>query len=170
MGILEGRIPSRALTYVLLMSAQSIKHYFHRVEEPHRSRIDLVLFVSDPTTPPCTRLLKLLQQAICRSKQTFIKDIPVVSVVTKMDKLPRPGNKLHHSANTTLNNPCLVPVIAKNVTVTVIANNPAFQNEATRITIITAFFKLKKFQITYANWTNGATYPWIRLLWNRVRN
>jgi len=91
--ILEGRIPSRALTYVLLMSAQSIKHYFHRVEEPHRSRIDLVLFVSDPTTPPCTRLLKLLQQAICRSKQTFIKDIPVVSVVTKMDKLSSPGEQ-----------------------------------------------------------------------------
>jgi len=81
------------LPFILLMSLEQIKKNFHRVAEPHRRRIDLVLFVSDPTTTPCTRLLKLLQQAIAASKQTFINDMPVVSVVTKMDKLSSPGEQ-----------------------------------------------------------------------------
>jgi len=89
--VLEGRIPSKCIPCVLLMSVELIKKRYHRVVEPHRRRIDLVLFVSDPTTTPCTRLLKLLQQAITSSKQTFINDVPVVSVVTKMDKLA-PGD------------------------------------------------------------------------------
>jgi len=89
--VLEGRIPSKCIPCVLLMSCELIKKRYHRVVEPHRRRIDLVLFVSDPTTSPCTRLLKLLQQAITSSKQTLINDVPVVSVVTKMDQLTSPA-------------------------------------------------------------------------------
>jgi len=89
--VLEGRIPSKCIPCVLLMSCELIKKRYHRVVEPHRRRIDLVLFVSDPTTTPCTRLLRLLQQAITSSKQTLINDVPVVSVVTKMDQLTSPA-------------------------------------------------------------------------------
>jgi len=89
--VLEGRIPSKCIPCVLLMSCELIKKRYHRVVEPHRRRIDLVLFVSDPTTTPCTRLLRLLQQAITSSKQTLINDVPVVSVVTKMDQLQSPA-------------------------------------------------------------------------------
>lgn len=89
--VLEGRIPSKCIPCVLLMSCELIKKRYHRVVEPHRRRIDLVLFVSDPTQSPCTRLLRLLQQAITSSKQTLINDVPVVSVVTKMDQLQSPA-------------------------------------------------------------------------------
>ena len=71
--ILEGRIKHKCIPCVLLMSKELIKKRYHRVEEPQRRRIDVILYVSDVTEKPSIRLMNLMERALNSSKQSFIK-------------------------------------------------------------------------------------------------
>jgi len=87
--ILEGRIKPKCIPCVLLMPKELIKKRYHRVEEPQRRRIDVILYVSDITMKPSERLMNLMQMALNASKQSFIKQLPIISVCTKSDMLQR---------------------------------------------------------------------------------
>lgn len=82
--VLEGRIPPKCIPCVLLMSKEMIKKRYRGQSCPHR-RIDLVLFVSDATAPPHTRLINMLIDSMQSSKIQVIKNVPIISVVTKAD-------------------------------------------------------------------------------------
>jgi len=94
--VLEGRIASKCIPCVLLMSKELIKKRYHRVVDPLR-RIDLVLFVSDITQAPNRHLMGLVEQAISASKYSSIHNVPVLSVCTKTDSLTTlpPSNQLN---------------------------------------------------------------------------
>lgn len=84
--VLEGRIASKCIPCVLLMSKELIKKRYHRVVDPLR-RIDLVLFVSDLTQEPNRHLMDLVEQAISASKYSSIHNVPILSVCTKADSV-----------------------------------------------------------------------------------
>jgi len=120
--VLEGRIPPKCIPCVLLMSKEMIKKRYRGQSCPHR-RIDLVLFVSDATTPPHLRLINLLIDSMQSSKIQVIKNVPIISVVTKAESKPiescsineynlemsrLKANDKHHSDWIGLNNPTRV--------------------------------------------------------------
>jgi len=80
--VLEGRIKNKCIPCVLLMPKELIKKRYHRVEEPQRRRIDVILYVSDVTAKPSERLMNLMQMALNTSKQSFIKrKFPIVLII-----------------------------------------------------------------------------------------
>jgi len=92
--VLEGRIPPKCIPCVLLMSKEMIKKRYRGQSCPHR-RIDLVLFVSDATAPPHLRLINMLINSMQSSKIQVIKNVPIISVVTKADDKQAEGGSLN---------------------------------------------------------------------------